>query len=110
MYILKRYGESRKDTCPFCEKHGTTLNEQGIPTCSDHKGRSLELKCVCGQWLDIKKGKWGAYAQCIRCGNMNLKKALEMHVPEKPAEEKKDPTKPHVPTEITVRSDEVDFL
>jgi len=70
------------------------------------------LKCVCGEWLDIKKGKYGPYFHCLNCGNVSFKKGLEIN----PNIEAKDDDggtfteKPHVPKEITVTSDELDFL
>lgn len=114
MYFRKRYGESRVESCPFCGKQGVAKNVQGVPVCLAHKkGVLSELKCACGSYVDIKSGKWGAYANCIRCGNVNLRKVLELNpllkaqekvkeiAPQKKAEERK---------EVTVRSDELDFL
>lgn len=79
MYIPKRYGESKRQLCPFCNKPSTTENDQGVPVCRDHKGLYLELKCVCGEWLDIRKGKWGPYCQCPRCGNVSFAKAMSVN-------------------------------
>ena len=80
MYIPKRYGQSKTEICPFCGKNGVTHNSQGISVCTKHKNEELsDLKCVCGEWLDVKKGKWGPYFSCMRCGNINFKKAMEMN-------------------------------
>jgi len=75
----KVYGASKVDKCPFCGKTATTENLQGVPVCLAHKTKSIDLKCVCGEWLDIKKGKFGAFAVCINCGAMSLTKALSMN-------------------------------
>jgi hypothetical protein len=105
MYIPKRYGQSRIDNCPFCGKIGVTKNSQGVSTCKDHKDKLVEnLKCVCGEYLDLGVGKWGPYFRCINCGNINFRKAMEMNPNVKqqtPVQERK---------EIVVRSDELDFM
>ena len=78
MYIPKRYGQSKIDKCPFCEKQGTLLNKQGVVVCTRHKSETLDnLKCVCGSTLDLLNGKFGVFFSCKRCGNVNLRKALE---------------------------------
>jgi len=77
MYIPKRYGESKKQACPFCGKQAVTQNKQGVPVCVKHKSEYLDLKCICGDWLDVKSGKWGPYCTCVRCGNISWSKAME---------------------------------
>src|SRR3989338_1412269 len=80
MYIPKRYGQSKIDSCPFCQKQATTLNRQSIPVCFAHKGEMLDdLKCVCGSILDILHGKFGVFFSCMKCGNMNLRKVIEIN-------------------------------
>ena len=80
MFIPKKYGESRIEKCPFCEKQATTINRQGIAVCVTHREDTLDgLKCVCGETPDILKGKFGAFFKCIDCGNMNLRKVLEFN-------------------------------
>jgi len=75
----KKYGESRLDKCPFCSKQATAKNKQGLLVCLEHKEFVLpDIKCLCGSWLDIRSGKYGPYFVCINCGNINLKKGLEM--------------------------------
>ena len=102
MRIPKRYGQSRIDNCPFCGKVAVTKNKQGVPVCSSHKDDRLQdLKCVCGEWLEVNEGKWGAYFRCINCGNINFRKAMEMNPQIINKKEKK---------EITVTSDQVDFI
>ena len=78
--MKKRYGQSIDYTCPFCGKNGVTKNNQGIPVCLNHKNTELkDIKCVCGEWLEIKTGKWGPYFHCIKCGNINFRKGLEIN-------------------------------
>src|SRR3989338_1540626 len=110
MHFRKRYGESRVDSCPFCGKQGVAKNLQGVPVCLAHKDEVLsDLKCACGSYVDVKSGKWGAYASCFRCGNVNLKKVLEMN-PQQKVKEKEQETqhqkKQEERKEVVVRSDE----
>ncbi len=80
MYIPKRYGESRIDQCPFCGKNAFVRNDQRIPVCKDHAKTELPpLTCVCGQPIDLLEGKFGMFGSCLRCGNMALKKLLEVN-------------------------------
>lgn len=110
MYFRKRYGESRVDSCPFCGRRGVTKNSQGVPVCLAHKGDILsDLKCACGSYVEIKSGKWGAYASCFKCGNVNLGKVLEMN-PQQKAQEKPKKEQQEEKKEVVVRSDELDFL
>ncbi|MCB9358920.1 hypothetical protein H6503_03235 [Candidatus Woesearchaeota archaeon] len=75
----KVYGESRKDTCYFCEKQAFGENSQGLPACKDHVSEILEDKrCTCGEYLDIKKSKWGAFFVCSNCGPISLSKSQNM--------------------------------
>lgn len=80
MYIPKRYGESKIEGCPFCGMQSTTTNSQGVPVCQTHKNSELiDMKCICGEYLDIKKGKFGMFFTCMNCGPISMKKALEMN-------------------------------
>ncbi len=80
MYIPKRYGQSKSEPCPFCERQSLAINEQGVAVCLAHKDKLLtNLKCLCGDYIDIRTGKFGAFAVCINCGNINLKKILEVN-------------------------------
>ncbi|MBU1975452.1 MAG: hypothetical protein KKG59_03540 [Nanoarchaeota archaeon] len=123
MRIPKIYGQSKTDTCPFCEKRALTENSQGIPVCIDHKKEQFpELKCACGCWLDLKNGKFGPFFVCENCGIVNMRKAREMNPGFKPGESSEKPKQVSMPKkrhykaeketkkEITVTSDEVDFL
>ena len=75
----KVYGSYKKTTCPFCNRTATKKNEQGLDVCHLHTKSVLqEMKCLCGSWLDLKVGKFGPYFNCIKCGNMNYNKAMEI--------------------------------
>ena len=113
MHAKKVYGESRRDNCPFCGQLAVTENSQGIPVCVEHKKGVLDdLKCVCGSWLDVRKGKFGPYFFCMNCGNINFKRGLEMNDKAiskirkevAPIGEKKGPR------EITITSDDVNYI
>ncbi len=123
MYIPKRYGQSKIEKCPFCDKHATTSNSQGVPVCTDHKEELLDgLKCACGEYLEVRSGKFGAYFNCINCGNINMRKALEINetrtdakpkVIESPSEKIESYKKSQAasrPKETTVRSDDPDYF
>ncbi|MFW6230877.1 MAG: hypothetical protein ACOC32_02535 [Nanoarchaeota archaeon] len=80
MYGSRRkiYGETKIADCPFCGKQATTKNPQGIPVCKDHEENELlDMKCICGEYLDLVFGKFGPFFKCMRCGGVTFKKALE---------------------------------
>ncbi len=80
MFIPKKYGQSKIDKCPFCQKHATSMNKQNVPVCPSHKGEVLDnLKCVCSNTLEIMNGKFGIFFSCTRCGSMNLRRVLEFN-------------------------------
>lgn len=82
MRIPKRYGESKVDRCPFCDEQATAVNKQGVPVCRNHTKKELGImRCVCGEILDIKQGKYGVFFTCMNCGTMNMRKALEINQP-----------------------------
>jgi hypothetical protein len=127
MYIPKKYGHSKTDLCPFCERNATTNNSQGIPVCQKHKDKDIKsIRCACGSYLEIKTGKYGAYFSCMNCGNINFKKAMEMNqganesLPykqnsalkkEKSAEKERHSERTEYKRkETTITSDEVDLL
>lgn len=106
MFIPKRYGESKKQDCPFCGKAALAQNMQGVPTCLAHKEQKLaDMKCLCGSWLDLRQGDWGPYFNCTKCGNLSFSKGMARSTPTEtknavlPASQKK-------PTHITIRSDD----
>jgi hypothetical protein len=123
MYRKKQYGQSQTNTCPFCNKLATSKNKQGITVCRQHTDKMLDLKCACGSWLEIKEGKWGAYCNCLDCGNINFKKALEINpkatqtatTTQKPAFKTQSPNKPFKPKprekkETTITTDDIDYF
>jgi len=113
MFRKKIYGQSRVDRCPFCNKHATVKNQQGVPVCSAHKDKKLpDLKCACGEWLDIREGKWGPYFHCMNCGNISFAKAMEMCpiLDEKEEAENTEKSANKEKKEITVTAEELDFL
>ena len=71
---------SKPPTCIICGEQASSKNKQGLSTCSIHKEEELtNLKCACGDYLDIMTGKYGAYFRCLNCGNINLNKGLDMN-------------------------------
>jgi len=101
MRIPKRYGQSKIEGCPFCGKQSTTVNKQGVPVCIMHKDRELlDFKCLCGDWLDLKNGKYGPYFFCMRCGNITFSKGMEFNedkLRSEPVAKKIIPKKKEVP-------------
>ena len=91
MFKKKVYGEYREDNCPFCGKRGVTKNSQGVPVCLKHKDSVLDgLKCMCGEYLDVREGKFGPYFHCLNCGNLNFRKGMELNPQVMGSEDKKD--------------------
>ncbi len=82
----KIYGQSRIETCPFCAKRALFNNSQGIAVCREHRYNKLMPRCVCGELLEIRKGKWGPYFFCMNCGNISYRKGIDMNseTPRKP--------------------------
>lgn len=110
MYIPKKYGQSKVERCPFCGQQGTTQNSQGVSVCRAHKDDMLDLKCLCGKPLDIREGKWGAYCNCLVCGNMNMRKALEINGSPKVQDSAKPKPLAQSAREMVVRSDDPRFF
>lgn len=119
MRYKKVYGQSKNEECPFCGGVPLMKNKQGVPVCKDHQHQELpDIKCVCGEYLDILEGKWGPYFRCMNCGNHSFKKGLSMGniMPtEKPAssqhagnQEDSHGSPPVKRKEVTVRSDQLD--
>lgn len=79
MRYKKVYGQSKKEECPFCGEPGLLKNPQGVPVCKAHQSQRLpDIKCVCGEYLDLFEGKWGPYFRCLNCGNHSFRKGLSM--------------------------------
>jgi hypothetical protein len=75
----KVYGQSKITRCPFCDKLATRKSEQGLDVCPQHTKSALEeIKCTCGSWLEQRVGKFGPYFNCLKCGNINYNKAMEI--------------------------------
>jgi hypothetical protein len=107
MFIPKRYGQSKRQDCPFCNKPALKENTQGIPTCQAHQTTNLpDLKCMCGSWLELRKGDWGPYFNCTNCGNLSFAKAMARSTPAPGSQQPQLPEKKNTPTHIVVRSDD----
>ena len=111
MFIPKKYGQSKIDNCPFCQKQAVTLNKQSVPVCVNHKEELLgDLKCVCGSILEMLHGKFGVFFKCINCGNINLRKAMEFNTIKARVKEENPYLNKTInsygKTTITVRSDD----
>jgi hypothetical protein len=66
--------------CPFCNGNALRENSQGVPVCLQHKDSDLpDMKCSCGEWLDIRKGKYGVFFSCMSCGAKSLSKILSIN-------------------------------
>ena len=65
--------------CVFCKKAALHENDQDLPVCKDHKNKEMQDKrCICGEYMDVKKGRWGAFYLCPQCGPHSLSKAQGM--------------------------------
>ena len=109
MFIPKKYGQSKVDKCPFCQKHATAMNSQKVPVCQSHKDEVIDnLRCVCGLELETMHGKFGTFFSCVKCGNINMKKALEFNAlkPKMHNENFSQRAKTQSNKEMTVRSDD----
>lgn len=74
----KIYGQSKQETCEFCGKTALLKNSQGLTVCSEHSKSVLEgKKCACGEMMQVKESKWGAFFLCKNCGPISTKKANE---------------------------------
>ena len=77
--MKKEYGSYKTDTCVFCGRASIKKNKLQLPVCKEHQDHddAPAFRCVCGDYVDILTGKYGVYAKCYRCGNMNFSKILE---------------------------------
>jgi ribosomal protein L37AE/L43A len=122
MRFQKRYGESKIDECPFCGRQSITTNKQDIPVCMRHKDSLMqEIKCVCGQYLEPRRGKYGLFFICSKCGIINKRKAFEVNTVkefhetenEKSVKELKENARKEEPTvrkEITIDTNDVEWF
>jgi len=91
--MRKVYGSYRKSSCPYCGADAMSKNEIGLSVCKNHiKTDSLDIKCSCGSWLDVKEGKFGTFFLCENCGPIGMGKAMELksNMPEQKVEVKLD--------------------
>lgn len=73
-----------------------------------HKNSVLEdLKCICGEYLDIKSGKYGVYFSCIKCGNISAGRVFEIN---NVKDRNKAASKTEMPRVITTTSDDPRFF
>src|SRR3989338_2540154 len=78
-HAKKIYGQLKLNNCAFCGKTATQKTEAGLEVCYQHTKEELPaIKCTCGSWLEQRSGKFGPYFNCLRCGNINFKKAMEI--------------------------------
>lgn len=128
MHIPKRYGQSKTNKCPFCGIEAVFQNSQGIPVCRRHKDSMVrDLTCICGSSLEPRAGKFGPYFSCMKCGNVNFRRAMEINegmlrMAKEPGlrpaprrgkfeEVRSRAIKERIPPkETVVRSDELDFM
>jgi len=51
-----------------------------VTVCRGHKNAVLnDMRCICGEYLDIKKGKYGYFFLCMNCGPQNAKKVFSIN-------------------------------
>lgn len=113
MRIPKQYGKSQLLVCPFCNKHALCKNKQGVPVCSTHTSQELhEMLCACKSPLELKKGKWGPYYHCYKCGNQNFKRVLEMQTSfkQKSPGTQTNSSRTSKPTEIYITTDDAQWF
>ena len=80
--MKKVYGSYREENCIFCGERAICMNEQNLPTCVKHKHETVnmdKIKCSCGEFLDIKEGKFGSFFLCMNCGPMSIAKIKEIN-------------------------------
>ena len=94
------------------------MSGQIVPVCPAHKEEEIgEMKCACGSTLEMLHGKFGVFFSCFNCGNMNMKKVLELNTIKPKRNNLNEPgTDDPAPikkiergkerTEITIRSDD----
>ena len=75
--IPKAYGEYKTTLCPFCGKDAHFSNKVKLHVCKDHKLTEYPaLKCLCGDWVDVKVGRFGKYFGCTSEDCKNTRKLL----------------------------------
>jgi hypothetical protein len=90
MFRRKEYGKSKIEKCPFCNLQSIYTNKQGFAVCKDHKDSILnDMKCVCGDYLDLRKSKYGMFFTCMNCGAMSQTKVFSINEVKDISEKKK---------------------
>ncbi len=120
MFRKKVYGQSRIDRCPFCERQATAKNKQGLLVCRQHTHAILnDMRCLCGETLDLMQGKYGPFFNCMRCGPINTRKVFETNElrdvsgnssPEQDAPMSKSERAASKPREITITTDDEEYF
>jgi hypothetical protein len=107
----------RNGTCVFCGQVATKKNSQKFAVCKSHENKEFpDMKCACGGYLDVKESKYGAFFICMDCGPVSVAKAMSINPIDNGQDKSKKKknqssySKSSKPREITVRSDEVDFI
>lgn len=84
-----------------------------MDVCPHHVKQVLEeIRCICGSWLEQRSGKFGPYFNCVKCGNLNFKKGLEMRIVKtneavsRPVETIRKP----IPKEIIITTKDVEYF
>lgn len=128
--MKKTYGSYREETCIFCSERAICMNEQNLPTCTKHKHELVDMnkvKCSCGDFLDIKEGKYGSFFLCMNCGPMSIAKIKEINTIKPNDFSAKQPekttsnsvyksansttfNKTSTPSNTTIRSDDPDYF
>ncbi len=112
-HAKKVYGQSMLPHCTFCGRTATQKTKAGLEVCYQHINENLaEIKCACGNMLEQRSGKFGPYFNCIRCGNINFKKAMEIN--SMMASKEKAKAQPFLekktPTETIITSRDVEYF
>lgn len=93
--MKKVYGQSKEDTCVWCGKLATVENDAGLLVCPAHKNNEMpSIRCTCGEWLDLKAGKFGPFFLCFNCGPVSFAKGMELKELNVPAKKKPIKEKP----------------
>lgn len=117
----KVYGSYKTETCPYCGITATAKNKIGVPVCTKHISTdSLDIKCVCGSWLDPKEGKFGFFFLCEKCGPVSFSRAMEMKgmmkdsknplIEDSPAVNREKEPDDKKPKEIFITTNDVEYF
>ncbi|MCB9361851.1 hypothetical protein H6504_00305 [Candidatus Woesearchaeota archaeon] len=77
------YGESKIDSCAFCDKQGIYTNSQNLRVCKDHTHSIMkDVQCICGKYMELKKTKNSAFFVCPDCGPQKIQRLKEFQTGE----------------------------